>query len=55
MDVPGSSDKYHPATFQEKEYDTVNGILDCTEIFIERLSSYRVQSKTCSLYKKANA
>ncbi|XP_064475597.1 uncharacterized protein LOC135389485 [Ornithodoros turicata] len=47
-------DKYRPAVFQEKGYSTVDGILDCTEIFIEKPSSYRVQSETYSLYKKAN-
>lgn len=47
-------DKYRPAVFQEKGYDTVDGILDCTEIFIEKPSSYRVQSETYSSYKKAN-
>lgn len=47
-------DRYRPEAFKEKGYDTVDGILDCTEIFIETPSSFRVQSETYSTYKKHN-
>lgn len=47
-------DKYRPQVFLAKGYDTVDGIMDCTEIFIETPSSFRVQSETFSNYKKHN-
>ncbi|CAN8023050.1 unnamed protein product [Ixodes persulcatus] len=47
-------DKYRPQAFVDKGYSTVDEILDCTEIFIETPSSFRVQSETYSTYKKHN-
>ncbi|XP_049525175.1 uncharacterized protein LOC125946377 [Dermacentor silvarum] len=37
-------DKYRPQVFLAKGYDTVDGIMDCTEIFIETPSPFRVQN-----------
>ncbi|XP_075722813.1 uncharacterized protein LOC119178011 [Rhipicephalus microplus] len=51
---PHLCDKYRPQAFTDKGYTTVDGILDCTEIFIETPSSFRVQSETYSSYKKHN-
>ncbi|XP_037509424.1 uncharacterized protein LOC119386153 [Rhipicephalus sanguineus] len=51
---PDLCDKYRPQAFLSKGFNTVDGILDCTEIFIETPSSFRVQSETYSLYKKHN-
>ncbi|XP_077520323.1 uncharacterized protein LOC144130217 [Amblyomma americanum] len=51
---PELCDKYRPKAFSDKGYTTVDGILDCTEIFIETPSSFRVQSETYSTYKKHN-
>lgn len=51
---PQLCDKYRPKAFIDKGYTTVDGILDCTEIFIETPSSFRVQSETYSSYKKHN-
>lgn len=51
---PHLCDKYRPQAFVKKGYSTVDGIMDCTEIFIETPSSFRVQSETYSLYKKHN-
>ncbi|KAL3220081.1 hypothetical protein MRX96_030094 [Rhipicephalus microplus] len=39
---PHLCDKYRPQAFTDKGYTTVDGILDCTEIFIETPSSFRV-------------
>ncbi|XP_064462529.1 uncharacterized protein LOC135373224 [Ornithodoros turicata] len=52
--TPELCDKYRPQPFKDKSYSTVDGILDCTEIFIETPSSFRVQSDTYSNYKKHN-
>ncbi|KAH8020791.1 hypothetical protein HPB51_003780 [Rhipicephalus microplus] len=41
---PHLCDKYRPQAFTDKGYTTVDGILDCTEIFIETPSSFRVQT-----------
>ncbi|XP_077552535.1 uncharacterized protein LOC144166989 [Haemaphysalis longicornis] len=51
---PHLCDKYGPQAFIDKGYSTVDRILDCTEIFIETPSSFRVQSETYSSYKKHN-
>ncbi|XP_042150240.1 uncharacterized protein LOC121838210 [Ixodes scapularis] len=51
---PHLCDKYRPQAFADKGYNTVDGILDCTEIYIETPSSFRVQSETYSTYKKHN-
>ncbi|KAL3255523.1 hypothetical protein MRX96_017428 [Rhipicephalus microplus] len=51
---PDSCVKYRPQAFLSKKFNTVDVILDCTEIFIETRLSFRVQSKTLSLYKKQN-
>lgn len=51
---PALCDKYRPQVFLEKGYATVDGILDCTEVFIETPSSFRVQGETYSTYKKHN-
>ncbi|KAH9366770.1 hypothetical protein HPB48_012457 [Haemaphysalis longicornis] len=45
---------YRPQAFIDKGYTTVDGILDCTEIFIKTPSSFRVQSETYSSYKTHN-
>lgn len=52
--APALCDKYRPQVFLEKGYATVDGILDCTEVFIETPSSFRVQGETYSTYKKHN-
>lgn len=51
---PALCDKYRPQVFIERGYTTVDGILDCTEVFIETPSSFRVQGETYSNYKKHN-
>lgn len=43
-------DKYMPGSFKA-QYPTTRIILDCTEIFIENPSDFRVQSDTYSSYK----
>lgn len=49
---PEICDKFRPEIFKEKGYSTVDGILNCTEIFIETPSPYRFQNET--VYKHHN-
>ncbi|XP_049268972.1 uncharacterized protein LOC125757424 [Rhipicephalus sanguineus] len=51
---PQLCDKYRPKGFIDKGYTTVDGILGCTEIFIETPSSFRAQSETYSSYQNHN-
>lgn len=46
-------DKFMPEEFK-KRYPTTRIILDCTELFIENPSDFRVQSDTYSSYKSHN-
>ena len=45
--------KYMPVSFIQ-EYPTTRVILDCTKIFIENPSEFRVQSNTYSIYESHN-